>query len=291
MVAKVTLASAYLWKVGVVSEAVDEVHGFLADVFGPHLHLQGAQIDLCVDVVGLTLPTEWEKVFISHALTKKPIGESQKDRAFYQGRKLETINFSGYGNPVSCKLYNKVVEIRQHTPDKKWFHDLWKKHGWDEKQPVWRVEFSIEREGLNQMSLDDVYDVLRNLKRRWAYCTREWLRMVVPGRTRNRTRWATHKTWTLIQGAFDDQGCKMVEALGPLVRERKRQKNIEQGVAAIAGYATTLAAWCENELEKDADAEQIFSLIYEKVIERWERLRVTPQDMVREKKFLYHLVG
>ncbi len=123
MVAKVTLSSAYLWEMGKVHDALDEVHGFLIDLFGLHFSLQAAQIDLCVDLVGLTLPVEWEQVFISHAIGKRPIGESQKDRAFYRGRKLETITFSGHGSPVNCKLYNKTAEIKQRSPGKAWFYD------------------------------------------------------------------------------------------------------------------------------------------------------------------------
>ncbi len=162
MVAKVTLSSAYLWEMGNVHDALDEVHGFLIDLFGLHFSLQGAQIDLCVDLVGLTLPVEWEQVFISHAIGKRPIGESQKDRAFYRGRKLETITFSGHGSPVSCKLYNKTAEIKQRSPGKAWFYDRWlaKKRAdgtavWDGKAPVWRVEFSLERAGLHEMQLED----------------------------------------------------------------------------------------------------------------------------------------
>src|SRR5258706_638994 len=193
MVAKVTLSSAYLWEVGNVNDALDEVHGFLIDLFGLHHSLQAAQIDLCVDLVGLTLPVEWEQVFISHAIGKCPIGESQKDRAFYRGRKLETITFSGHGSPVNCKLYNKTAEIKQRSPGKAWFYDRWlaKKRAdgtalWDGKAPVWRVEFSLERAGLHEMQLEDAYEVLANIKRIWAYCTHDWLRMVIPGPSKNR---------------------------------------------------------------------------------------------------------
>src|SRR5215469_7859621 len=137
MVAKVTLSSAYLWEVGKVHDALDEVHGFLIDVFGLHHSLQAAQIDLCVDLVGLTLPVEWEQVFISHAIGKRPIGESQKDRAFYRGRTLETITFSGHGSPVSCKLYNKTAEIKQRSPGKVWFYDRWLARKRADGTPVW----------------------------------------------------------------------------------------------------------------------------------------------------------
>ncbi len=109
MIAKVTFASAYLWEVGNVHDALDEVRGLLVDLFGVHLILQAAQIDLYADLIGLELPTEWEQVFISHAIGKSSGGELQKDQPVYRGRELETINFSGHGSPVSCKVYNKTA--------------------------------------------------------------------------------------------------------------------------------------------------------------------------------------
>lgn len=109
MIANVTFQSPYLWGFGPV-RAVQRADTFLCQAFG-QVAMQVAQIDACVDLVGLKLPTEWERVFISHALRKRPIGESQKDQAVYKGRKLETVNFSGHGRPVSCKLYNKSKEI------------------------------------------------------------------------------------------------------------------------------------------------------------------------------------
>ena len=91
MIAKVTFQSAYLWKVGNAKDAIEEAHNFFEEVFKASLMQQAAQLDMCVDMVGLELPTEWEEVFISHALNKKPIGESSKDQAYYRGRNLETI--------------------------------------------------------------------------------------------------------------------------------------------------------------------------------------------------------
>ncbi len=72
MIAKVTFYSAYLWKHASANDALDEVHGFLMDVFGPHLMLQAAQIDLCVDMVGFTPPENWARFFVEPAPLLKP---------------------------------------------------------------------------------------------------------------------------------------------------------------------------------------------------------------------------
>lgn len=304
MLAKVTFASMYLWEVGNVYDALDEVRGLLVDLFGVRLILQAAQIDLCVDLIGLKLPTEWEQVFISHAIGKSPVGPSQKDRPVYRGRELETINFSGHGSPVSSKVYNKTTEIRQRLKGKTWFYDIWRRKKrpdgtpvWNEDEqtpkekrvPVWRVEFSLERAGLHEMKLEDIEDVLTNIKRLWAYCTQDWLRLVVPGRSKNRHRWLTHPTWTLIQRAFDEYDATSVDGLGPLVRKRQRAANIESGIAQVAGQLTTLAAW-QHELDAEVDALDIFQAVYRQVVERWAERDVDIAEVVKEKRILYHQV-
>jgi hypothetical protein len=291
MVAKVTFQSEYLWHMGRVEEAIEEATVFLREMFEADLLLQAAQLDMCVDLLHFALPSEWEQVFISHALTKRSIVESQKDQAFHKGRKLETILFSGHGRPVSCKLYNKSLEIQQHGGQKAWFYPGWREHGWDGESPVWRVEYSVEREGFNEMNIDTIDDALRNVKRLWQYCTYDWLRMVTPGRSRNRTRWATDDNWKRIQHAFDDYGDKALDGLGPLVREKKREVNQERAIAAIAGWITTYGAWTPEDRNTETCAEDLFSEVHQKTLERWQKLQTTPQDLIREKQFLYHQKG
>lgn len=305
MVCKVTFSSAYLWAVGSALDAMEEAHGFLVDLFGTKISLQAAQLDLCVDLIGLTLPTEWQQVFISHAIGKSSIGESQKDREYYHGRSLQTITLSGHGRPFSCKIYDKTAEIRQRSRKKVWFFDLWRQvtqpdgtSVWNEqidtppkqRVPVHRVEFSIERSGLHEVNLEDAYEAIDNIKRLWAYCTQDWLRMVIPGRSRNRHRWVTHPTWTLIQHAFHDYDLTSIEGLGPLVRKRQLAADIEQGVAQVAGQATTLAAWM-HELGQDLDALDVFHAVYTKVVERWATRRVDISATVQEKRVRYHQVS
>lgn len=290
-VARVTFYSSFLWKHASPQDAVDEVHAFCIDLFGQEVQLQAAQLDLCADVAGLALPANWRKVFLARARSKEEILPSEKEKAFYRGSKLETLLFSGHGRPFSCKIYDKMAEITQHSPEKIWFYDLWKRSNWDGVAPVWRVEFSIEREGLHELGRDDVYDALLNLQRMWTYCTTEWLRMATPGRTANRTRWATAPAWKAIQRAFDRYENRFVEALGPLVRERKREVNIERGVAAIAGYVTTVAAWSEDGEWAEIDPEILLAMVGEQVQARWHQHDICLADVVRAKKFLYSRKG
>lgn len=294
MLAKVRLSSEFLWAQPSLLGAISKLQGFTDALFGQRVYLQAAQVDLCTDMVGLELPPVWQEVFITHALGKDNIEESTKDRAYFGGRRLETIQFSGHGNPIHSKLYNKIKEIQKHSPDKVWFHDLWRLRGWNGTDTVWRKEFSLERAGLRDMlidvarekRLDSVYDVPKNLKRLWAYCTQDWLRMVIPQSTKNRKRWPTNPTWELVQHAYDSFANEQTEGLGPIIRKRKREKNLERVTAAIAGYASTYAAW-DDTVSLEDDISVVFSKAYESVTQRLSEKGIDFAAKVQEKRALY----
>ena len=64
-------------------------------------------------------------------------------------------------------------------------------------------------------------------------------------------RWPVHPAWVVVQGAFSEE---TDPGLGPLVRKRIREKNVERGIAATIGYISTLAAWLGGEYtSQDAD--------------------------------------
>jgi hypothetical protein len=99
------------------------------------------------------------------------------------------------------------------------------------------------------------------MKRLWEYAAGRiaggedglpdgWLRYVTPTDDTNRSRWPVHPAWEAIQRAFTTED----EGLGPLVRERIREKNVERGIAATIGYISTLAAWLGGDYtSQDAD--------------------------------------
>jgi hypothetical protein len=82
-----------------------------------------------------------------------------------------------------------------------------------------------------------------------------WLRYVTPTGDSNRSRWPVHPVWMVVQSAFTEDA---TSELGPLVRERKQEVNIDRGLAATLGYMSSLAAWKGGEL---AEQEADFSLV------------------------------
>ena len=108
-------------------------------------------------------------------------------------------NFSGWvigsGGLISCRLYDKTLEIEQKSK-KYYLHELWKKTGWNGNDKVWRLEFELQREILTQKTLSKLSDVLKHLNGLWSYATTEWLRLALPNpEDQTRSRWPIHPLW------------------------------------------------------------------------------------------------
>ncbi|TAK83759.1 MAG: hypothetical protein EPO20_16840 [Betaproteobacteria bacterium] len=111
--------------------------------------------------------------------------------------------FSGYtvgqGGPMSCRLYNKSLEILKSH--KTYFVELWKRSGMDPNRMVWRLEFQAVREVLHQLGIQSFKGLMRELGGIWAYATQTWLRLAVPQTgDSNCARWPTHPLWERLAG-------------------------------------------------------------------------------------------
>lgn len=100
----------------------------------------------------------------------------------------------GAGGVISCRLYNKTLEIKQSK--KAYLLELWHKAGWNGYDPVWRLEFQLKREVLTQKGLGKLTEVIENLNGLWSYAATEWLRLTMPnGDDKTRSRWPIHPLW------------------------------------------------------------------------------------------------
>jgi hypothetical protein len=292
--ARVRFSSEYLWKRG-VHTAVTNTHTFLNHLFGETLYLQPAEIHLCADVTGLTIPKDYERVFVSRAKVQRPIKESYLDQPIYRYNKLETVQFSGHASPMSATIYDKPKEIQIRSHKKIWFHDLWKERGWNEDERIWRIECRLKRECLHEMDIEDASDALDKIPALWAYSVGHvgehdgWLRMVKPNKEdSNRWRWATSDGWVAVQQAFA-HGWNGYEDMTDVQRERKREISLSQAEAAIAGYTATYAAWLQDEIESSDDVSVVLTRLYEKMTDLWERKGVDFHYLRRQKQFDYHI--
>lgn len=119
--------------------------------------------------------------------------------------------FTGYsigmGGNISSRLYNKTQEIKKSN--KAYFNELWQRGGVNPDLPIWRQEFEIHREVLNELRILSFDHLLDRLGSIWAYATQVWLRLTVPQvGDSNRARWPMHPLWqqlSEVRWRLDDQ--------------------------------------------------------------------------------------
>lgn len=302
MIAQVRLSSEYLWSCVTVCDAIVEVQLLLCDLFGDYLWVQVSAVDLCADVVGWDVSRcNWQEAFISRAVGEngRPADAASlldgPDVVRRRWKWISTLDFGKHTSPISCCIYHKSAEIRQQSPEKVWFHDLWKRNGWNELDEVWRVEFRLTREFLHSVHLESVDELPERLPALWEYCAGcpggaadglpdGWLRYVTPTADTNRSRWPVHPAWVVVQRAFSREE----DGLGPLVRERIRERNIRRGLTSVLGYLSTLSAWLGGDLARsDTDISQVLHWLNDAGNDYLEEQGVDFAKLVERKCKLY----
>jgi hypothetical protein len=274
----VRMSSQYLWSCQSLIHALTLLNAFLREVFGQEVHLQPSEVHLCTDIAGWSDVASLDRLnnFVSRSRKRDTHSVPDWDIDLYVnehsfGLKQTGFDFSKRG-ALSCTIYDKTREMKQSG--KEWFTDIWRLHGWDETEDgaVWRVEFKFKREALHELQqvdefwgIENAFDLPERLSVLWAYAAGHvqvnesdeppdgWLRCVIPTSDKNRARWLTHPAWKVVQGAFHDKQA-LPEEMGKLVRKRHEQHNIQKGLEAIIGYATSLSSWVGEDLaEPDID--------------------------------------
>ena len=134
------------------------------------------------------------------------------------------------------------------------------------------MELRYKREALHELQqeldgeevfhgIEDVYVLMDMFPLLWAYGVGSlqggkdglpdgWIRCVVPGTDKTRSRWPTHPGWRVVQAAFATLDERPVD-FGKVVRKRHRDHNIDRMVEAIVGYTSSLAAHLGGEYSED----------------------------------------
>jgi hypothetical protein len=127
------------------------------------------------------------------ALAALPAGIEPWDgeaRSYWSNRKgspLTGFVFSP-GGDFQCRIYDKVAELGRYDLEHEKHaieRGAWGASGWDGVSPVWRVEFQLRGEALDEfrnaagVAVRDSLEVLvEQLDALWQYATRKWLRLV-----------------------------------------------------------------------------------------------------------------
>jgi hypothetical protein len=306
VIAQVRFSAEYLWAESWAGDALSKVYAFLSSVFGERIHFQASSVDLCADLCGYDFGlANYEQDFVTRA--RKQAVVYGPDEVNLDGRTPSYLRFSSSGAPLSCRIYDKWREIEQKSK-KTWMYDLWRRGlpgpcggSWDGSASVWRVEFHFTRAFLRNLTspIEGAYSLLDQFQALWSYAVgmpagdeegddgafSGWLRYVVPTTDENWRRWPLHPAWRVVQSAFAESP---EGGLGPVVRKRIREKNLERGLAAVVGYTSTLAAWLGGDYAaSDADMSLTLQWLYssgEKYLDEKER---DFMKEVRRKQQLY----
>jgi hypothetical protein len=322
IIARVRLLAEYLWREGDLRYCLYCAHAFLVAFFEEPVWIQVSRVDLCVDVAGYDFGKgDWQEGFIRrcglspHFSPDEVVSVEDDDENETEGdetgkasegvmlvsgpdqvhmryRPITGFSFGSRKSAMSAVVYNKSHYIKHKKPETVWFHDLWKKRGWDGSSEVWRIEFHLCREALHSMSIESAYQLPDRLSALWEYCTIQWLRYVVPAGDSNRSRWETHAVWLLVVGVYSQEATPEQLALGPVVRERKRVVNKQRMVAQITGCLITLHAWDkDSELCQDEDLSLVLHRYYENAEGYLSSKGREFNQEVRYRQRLYSLVA
>ena len=158
--------------------------GCLGDVFSPKV----SRVDLYLDFASNVNMEGWKRdAWVTKA---KAITQYAENKEF-------TGWTVGAGGSISARLYQKLIESKKSG--KEYLHDLWHQVGWDGQTPVWRLEFQLKREVLDQLRLGSLPSVLDHLAGIWSYATNDWLRLAMPNPDdMTRSRWPVHPLWAAL---------------------------------------------------------------------------------------------
>lgn len=323
---QVRFSSEYLWKWNSnLDKGVSDVLLFLCDIFGSNITFQPGEIHLALDITGWDIGSSQVKEhFIHRAVQTAPLPETVDaaalaiagpEQVIERWKRVTGLPFGRHTSAVSCLIYDKTHEIKYHSKDKGWFHDLWAAQRdelgqplWDGSASVWRIEFRFKRLALNEFGFENVYEVLARMSDLWAYAAGHvggadglpdgWLRYVMPSEDSNRSRWPVHPCWRVIQGGFLAPASDSSVELEPLQRQCKRKVNMLRALAAIAGYASTTEAWRRGYADErlsgasddvEPDISDTFHFLYENVQVYLDERGRDFGKLVRKKRVLYRI--
>ena len=182
--AYVKIASGYLSSIS-PADAQKALYALLCELGEIKGTPNVSRIDLFVDFVSFEDMESWTR----HAWVTRATGVN----AYAVDGKFSGWSI-GMGGILSARLYNKVLEIEKSG--KHYLFDLWRKAGWTEGEPVWRLEFEFKREALFHKNLSSLDQVLANLNGLWSYAMTDWLRLTLPNpQDQTRSRWPIHPLW------------------------------------------------------------------------------------------------
>lgn len=263
----VKLSSRYLCSITPI-EAETHLRRILGElgILSDYAHV--SRIDLCADFVSNENMESWGreawitrgKKIDAHAVNEKFTGWS-----------------IGLGGKISCRLYNKLIEI--HTSGRTDLVPLWKETGWQEDEPVWRVEFQLMRDVLAEHGLISLDSVLANLNGLWSYASTEWLRLTLPNTDdQTRSRWPIHPLWGYISSIDWETNLNTLYRSFKATRLPEDKRILALGISSMASYMAKHAI-----TDFDEGLDRYLLALHQHLQTSGEFIGLSAEDMILEK--------
>jgi len=229
----VRFMSEFIWKYG-----YEECYSIFCEwfeVFG--IKIKGtrlSRLDICFDTEEISFSVNDKNKFVTRA-RKVDVHYLEEnvsvDSEHYIGK-----NFSGFvigrGSPLSCRIYNKSLEIRNR---KTWFYSIWEQNNYNSQNDVWRVEFQCRRKVLKELQINTYEDISKHLKETWAYYTQKWL--ILKGKENNNvSRCQIIDKWLIVQCGGESY------IPSPAIRNIIKKGNMEKLLCQCYGLFISIAA-------------------------------------------------
>lgn len=198
-----------------------------------------ARLDLFCDVQGWDVSVADRTGFVCRATATAE---------FRENGALTGLTFGRRGGRVYTRIYDKTVDAAHKASLGIW-QDRWAQSGtYRSEEPVWRVEFELDRALVRQLVRGTPDDVLAGRGGIWGYVADKWLTYRRASVDSNRSRWPIADEWRVIQGAS-----LRGEALGlERVQERVLTHRLSTLAAPLRGYAASVGALMDSPTLSDA---------------------------------------
>lgn len=192
----ITFRSEFLWRSG-WQAALDKVVEWVK-AWAVVSMIKPSRVDLTVDFIGglPQLSPDFNEV-ITRVKGKTAHLENIDNASRYNQGKSPSGYSLGKGD-ISCRIYNKALEISKSN--KSWFKELWRGNGWQEGQPVTRVEFQCRRPFLRSLQIETIDDLIQ-LPDVWNYLVNKWMVIKEPSPDTHRNRWPDSEFWQAVKSS------------------------------------------------------------------------------------------
>ncbi|MFC1954022.1 hypothetical protein ACFLU7_00490 [Chloroflexota bacterium] len=232
---RIAFRSPFLWRHG-WKDAVRKTDEWIQS-WANVIEIKISRIDIMVDFMGQLpiLSPELIEV-VTRSRKKREFGIYER---YAEGKKASGYRFGA--NELICRIYDKTTEIIRS--DKKWFETLWERAGWQQGEPVTRVEFQCRRKMIRQMQIETMEDLFSKMPDLWRELSSDWLTIRIIQNDSHRTRWNISDVWLVVQDAVSRFG--YLTGVSRL-KQLKSKKDTLEGHAR--GYLLNLAALASKSL-------------------------------------------